>query len=113
MPLQGAQSKSTAGAESVLIDISVAYGSADRVRLVNLKVAPGTTVEQAILASGILSLCPEIDLAVNRVGIFNRARALTDPVAAGDRIEIYRPLVADPKEARRRRAAGQRVKPRR
>ena len=73
--------------------------------IVPIKVAPGTTVEQALRASRILETCPEIDLRVHRVGIFNRACALDEPLAPGDRVEIYRPLRADPKEARRRRAA--------
>lgn len=101
-----AQSRSTERADAGLIDVSVAYAGADRVHFIQLKVAPGTTVAQALHASRILEICPEIDLRVNRVGIFNRVCELHDTVAAGDRVEIYRPLLADPKEARRRRAAG-------
>ena len=63
-----------------------------------------TTVEQAIKDSGIIDYFPEIDLAVNNVGIWNRAAKLTDTVNDLDRIEIYRPLLADPKEVRKRRA---------
>lgn len=80
-------------------------------RVIPLRVAPGLSVGQVLEASGILGLCPEIDLHVNRVGIFNKICALGDPVTAGDRVEVYRPLLADPKEARRRRAAGRRAKP--
>lgn len=92
-------------ADAGLIDVSVAYAGPDRVRLIPLRVAPGTTVGQALQASGICALCPEIDVRSNPVGIFNKVCALDDPVMAGDRVEIYRPLPADPKEARRRRAA--------
>ncbi|WP_323159291.1 RnfH family protein, partial [Pseudomonas marginalis] len=67
-------------------------------------VAEGATVEQAIIASGILSLRDDIDLKKNKVGIYSRAVKLTDAVKEGDRIEIYRPLIADPKELRRQRA---------
>ena len=100
-----AQSRSTERADPELIGISVVWAGADRVHLIELKVAPGTTVEQALRASRILQICPEIDLRIHRVGIFSRACALDDKVARGDRVEVYRPLLADPKEARRRRAA--------
>lgn len=70
-----------------------------------VQVAPGTTVEQAIAASGLLRDFPEIDLAVNPVGIYGKKKPLDTVVRPLDRIEIYRPLVADPKESRRRRAA--------
>jgi len=64
----------------------------------------GATVEQAILASGILALRDDIDLAKNKVGIYSRPVKLQDVVQDGDRVEIYRPLIADPKELRRQRA---------
>ncbi|MGL4677963.1 MAG: RnfH family protein, partial [Plesiomonas shigelloides] len=57
-----------------------------------------------ILRSGILQMCPDIDLRVNRVGVYSRMVKLSDRVHDGDRIEIYRPLLADPKEMRRLRA---------
>ena len=100
------QSRSTESADPELIEISVAWAGTDRVHLIQLKVVPGTTVEQALRASRILEICPEIDLRSHRVGIFNKVCALDDKVARGDRVEIYRPLLADPKEARRSRAAG-------
>ncbi len=70
-----------------------------------LEVANDATVEQVILLSGLLETFPEIDLNVNRVGIFGRLANLDDGLRAHDRVEIYRPLKADPKEVRRRRAA--------
>ena len=70
-----------------------------------VQVAAGTTVEQAIVASGVLAEVPEIDLAVCPVGIYGKKKPLDTLVRPLDRIEIYRPLVADPKESRRRRAA--------
>ena len=60
-----------------------------------------------IVQSGVLEKYTEIDLRQNKVGIFSRLAKLTDMVENGDRIEIYRPLVADPKEIRRKRAAEQ------
>ncbi len=73
--------------------------------LVEVAVAPGASVEQVIRESGVLERFPEIDLNRQRVGIFGELAALNDVVHDGDRVEIYRPLRADPKEIRRRRAA--------
>ena len=64
----------------------------------------GATVEQAIVASGLLALRDDIDLAKDKLGIYSRPVKLHDEVHDGDRVEIYRPLIADPKELRRRRA---------
>lgn len=77
--------------------------------LLTLSVAPGTTIQQAIQASGILLQVPEIDLATQKVGIFNKVRALDTVLREQDRIEIYRPLVVDPKTARRQRVEEKRV----
>ena len=84
--------------------IEVVYGTPARQEIISCIVEANTTLEQAILASGIIEEFPEIDLAVNNVGIWNRAAKLTDIVKDLDRIEIYRPLLADPKEVRKRRA---------
>lgn len=65
----------------------------------------GATITDAIQASGILQLFPEIDLSNNKVGVFSRLKSPGDMVYDGDRVEIYRSLTIDPKEARRRRAA--------
>ncbi|SES82420.1 RnfH family protein [Thalassotalea agarivorans] len=86
------------------IHIEVVYGTPTKQELLSLSVAQGSTVEQAIEESGIVDLFPEIDLATNKVGIWNRNAKLSDEVADYDRIEIYRPLIADPKEVRKRRA---------
>ena len=90
--------------ESDMIEIEVVYGVAHKQRLMALSIKAGLTVEQAIVESGMLSLFEEIDLTVNKVGIWNRAVKLSDEVNDLDRIEIYRPLIADPKEVRKRRA---------
>ncbi|MDP7591440.1 MAG: RnfH family protein [Litorilituus sp.] len=88
----------------VMIHIEVVYGLADKQKLLALPVNKGTTIEQAIIESGILGLFSEIDLKVNKVGVWNKAVKLTDVVQDLDRIEVYRPLIADPKEVRKRRA---------
>lgn len=87
------------------ISIEVIYPVPKKQELFSLKVPDGTTVRQAIEACGILSKYPEIDLSKNKIGIFAK---LTKPDARlrdKDRIEIYRPLIADPKEVRKLRAA--------
>jgi hypothetical protein len=72
--------------------------------LIPLEVPHSTTVKQAIEKSGMLHFFPEIDLTQNKVGIFSKPCTLDTPLREGDRIEIYRPLLADPKEVRKRRA---------
>jgi len=86
------------------IQIEVVYGLPNRQELITLIVDDGTTLEQGIIQSGILSTFDDIDLAVNKVGIWNRAAKLSVKLHDLDRIEIYRPLIADPKEVRKRRA---------
>ncbi len=87
-----------------MIQIEVVYGLAHKQKLLSLPVAEGTTVEQAIKESGILALFPEIDLTKNKVGVWNKAVKLSTVLDDLDRVEIYRPLIADPKEVRKRRA---------
>lgn len=95
--------------DSGLLAISVACAGPDgAVRVIELQVPPGTTVESAIRRSGVAQSCPGIDPATAAVGIFNRRCEPGQCVQAGDRIEIYQPLRADPKESRRRRAAARR-----
>jgi len=84
--------------------IEVIYAGPAGVLRRELRLNPGCTVGDALRASGMLESCPEIDLARNRVGIFGRLAAPDAPLRDGDRVEIYRPLIADPKEARRSRA---------
>jgi putative ubiquitin-RnfH superfamily antitoxin RatB of RatAB toxin-antitoxin module len=86
------------------ISLEVVYGTPEKQALLEVVVEQGKTVEQAILASGIMTRFPDINLEILKVGIWNRTCKLTDLPKKGDRIEIYRPLIADPKEARRRRA---------
>lgn len=86
------------------IAVEVVYALPEKQYLYTVNVEEGTTVEQAIRASGILELRSDIDLASNKVGVFSRPVKLKDQVHSGDRIEIYRPLLADPKELRRQRA---------
>jgi putative ubiquitin-RnfH superfamily antitoxin RatB of RatAB toxin-antitoxin module len=69
-----------------------------------LTVAPGTTIGQAITASGVLSELPQFDVATLPVGIYGKKKPLDTVLREHDRIELYRPLVADPKDSRRRRA---------
>ena len=85
--------------------VEVAYATPARQEVIEVSVRPGATVEQVIRASGMLARFPEIDLTLQRVGIFGETARLRDAVRDGDRVEIYRPLVADPKEVRRKRAA--------
>lgn len=85
--------------------VEVAYAKPEKQLILTLKVAPGTTAEQAIIASGILQKFPEIDLAANKVGIFGKMVKPDTELREKDRVEIYRPLIADPKEVRRQRAA--------
>lgn len=87
------------------IGVEVAYARDDNQQILSVMVEQGTTLEQAIEQSGILALFPEIDLQVNKVGIFGKLGKKTAEIKAGDRVEIYRPLIADPKEVRRKREA--------
>lgn len=86
------------------IMVEVAYALPQKQYLQRVTLEEGATVEQAILASGILTLRDDIDLAKNKVGIYSRPVKLQDVVQDSDRVEIYRPLIADPKELRRQRA---------
>ncbi len=95
---------STANQEIKSLHIEVVYGTPSEQKLLLISVNEGTTVEQAIVQSGIMTHFTEIDLSQNKVGIWNRSAKLTDVVSDLDRIEIYRPLIADPKEVRKRRA---------
>lgn len=91
-------------AESMIL-VEVVYATPGKQKLLTAKVPAGSTVEAAIQQSGILNEFPEIDLATNKVGIFAKACKLDTVLREKDRVEIYRPLIADPKEVRRQRAA--------
>ena len=94
-----------------LITVEVAYARPDQQRIVSLQVPVDSTVQQAIEQSRILEEFAEIDLAEAKVGVFGKLKKLTESLRAGDRVEIYRPLIADPKQVRKERAAqGKRMK---
>lgn len=86
--------------------VEVVYALPDRQTVLQVVLPEGATIGQAIAASGMLARHPTVDLETCRVGIFGHLRNLADVVRDGDRVEIYRPLVVDPKERRRRRAQG-------
>ncbi len=86
------------------IKVEVAYARTEEQACVMLELPAGLSLRDAIRESGLLQRFPEIDLAVNKVGVYGRLCNLDDAIRDGDRVEIYRPLTADPKEARRRRA---------
>lgn len=86
------------------IRVEVVYALAERQESRVVTVPPETAVQSVIEASGILDRFPDIDLRRNRVGIFGRVVTLETQVHEGDRVEIYRPLRADPKDIRRRLA---------
>jgi putative ubiquitin-RnfH superfamily antitoxin RatB of RatAB toxin-antitoxin module len=86
------------------LSIEIAYALPQRQELVQLKLPAGSTVQQAIEASGLKRIYPEIDLAKNKVGIFGKLTKLEALLRDRDRVEIYRPLIADPKEVRKKRA---------
>jgi putative ubiquitin-RnfH superfamily antitoxin RatB of RatAB toxin-antitoxin module len=89
---------------SARFGVTVAYSPrAGEVDEVAVEVAEGATLGDALRASGLLQRHPGIDLGVQRVGIWGRVRPLDAPLRARDRVEVYRPLTVDPKEARRLR----------
>lgn len=89
------------------INIEVAYALPEKQVIRAVNVDEGTTIGAAIVQSGIMLDFPELDdkLEDAKVGIFGKAAAMTTVLQEGDRVEIYRPLIADPKEVRRKRAA--------
>ena len=97
--------------ENETITVEVAYALPDRQKIIELQVVPGTTAMEAVMKSGIVGLFPEIEPAAAQMGIFGQSlgtRGLKGPdeyvMEPMDRVEIYRPLIADPKEVRKRRA---------
>ena len=87
------------------IPVEVVYALSDRQIVLALDVAADATVADVITLSGILEQFPEIELGKSKVGVFGKLGKLTDTLHAGDRVEIYRPLIADPKQVRNQRAA--------
>lgn len=88
-----------------LIEIEIVYAKPNEQVLIGMKLPEGSTIEEAIEASGLLDRFPEVDLSVNKVGIFGRVCTLEQHLKQKDRVEIYRPLHQDPKDSRRQRAA--------
>ena len=92
--------------EDKMIDVEVAYALPDKQRIYGLSVSEGTTALEAAKVSNVLKDFPEVDIVQSKMGIFGQN--IKDPanhtLQAGDRVEIYRPLIADPKAARRKRA---------
>ncbi|MFT3733485.1 MAG: RnfH family protein [Rhodocyclaceae bacterium] len=86
------------------IHVDVCYALPGKQELVSLTLPAGSTAQAAIEASGLMSRYPEIDLENNKVGVFAKLVKLDTPLRDRDRVEIYRPLIADPKEVRRKRA---------
>ncbi|QGT77945.1 RnfH family protein [Guyparkeria halophila] len=84
--------------------VEVAYARPDVQVILEVDVAEAATVEEAIRLSGILERFPEIDLSTQKVGVFAKVAPLSQALREWDRVEIYRPLIADPKAARRQRA---------
>ncbi len=82
--------------------VGVAYADKFKQTWLKLDMPDGSTVQDAILRSGILDQFPEIDLARNEVGIFGKLTKLDAPLADGNRVEIYRPIIADPETVERR-----------
>jgi uncharacterized protein len=93
-----------------MIQVEVVYALPHEQRVFTLMINDNLTVKQIIEQSGVLAVYPEIDLAENKVGVFSRNVKLDATVRDHDRIEIYRPLLADPKEIRRKRAEQTKVK---
>ncbi|MEP5569809.1 MAG: RnfH family protein [Halioglobus sp.] len=91
--------------EQTMINIEVAYALDNKQALLELQVAEGTTALQAAQQSGITEKFEGIDLENSKLGIFSKVVAPTQVLREGDRVEIYRPLIADPKEVRKARAA--------
>ena len=89
--------------------VEVAYAGQDDQALLTVSGPTGMTVREAIDRSGVLTRFPEIDLGLNKVGVYGKLARLDQGLAEGDRVEIYRPLIADPNEQRKKRAAAGKV----
>lgn len=87
------------------IHVEVVYALQDRQKVMMLQLPAGASLREAVERSGLMAEFPEIDLAVNKFGIWNKLAKPDAVLRDNDRVEIYRPLIADPKEVRRQRAA--------
>jgi len=88
------------------MNVGVAYTEPEDQLWIRLEVPDGSTVQDAIERSGLLTRFPHIDLAAQKVGIFGKITTLDAPLQEGDRVEVYRPIIADPALVRRRDTAG-------
>lgn len=88
-----------------MLNIEICYAMSDKQELVRIRVPEGATLQQGLEASGLLVKHPEIDVKKNKFGIWNKLSKLDASLRDKDRVEIYRPLIADPKEVRKQRAA--------
>ena len=85
------------------MNVGVCYAEAQRQMWIRIEVPDGCSVEETIRRSGMLKRFPEIDLSTQKVGIFGKVVKLDTTVQDGDRVEIYRGIIADPKIVKRRR----------
>ena len=88
-----------------MLNVEVCYALPDKQLLIPVKLPVGATLQQALEASGLLEKYQDIDLKKNKFGIFSKLSKLDSVLRDSDRVEIYRPLIADPKEVRKQRAA--------
>ena len=88
-----------------MINVDVCYALPEKQLLIKVKLPEGSTLQQALEASGVLVKHPEIDLKKNKFGVFAKLSKVDTVLRDRDRVEIYRPLIADPKEVRKQRAA--------
>jgi putative ubiquitin-RnfH superfamily antitoxin RatB of RatAB toxin-antitoxin module len=97
-------------AEAEMLDIEVCYAQASKQEIVRLRLPAGAVLGQAVEASGLLLKYPEIDPKKNKFGIYAKLSKTDTVLRDRDRVEIYRPLIADPKEVRKQRAAAGKVR---
>lgn len=90
---------------NAMIRVEVAYARPDQQVIIPVELPTGATLEQAVIESRLLEQFPDLDLQTAKVGVFGKLGKLSNPVRNGDRVEIYRPLIADPKAVRQQRAA--------
>ncbi len=100
-----ADETATGTSERQSINVEVAYAMSEKQLIRTVNVDRGTTLGAAIVQSGIMMDFPDLELENAKVGIFGKAASMTTVLNEGDRVEIYRPLIADPREVRRKRAA--------
>lgn len=94
----------TAGGNEKRLRVEVVCALRDEQALIALEMEEGATVREALVRSGMLARFPDVDVVAGRVGIFGKVVGLDTALRDGDRVEMYRPLIADPKETRRGRA---------